>query len=404
MLLEKGHYVILYAAEGSDAKCSEFVQTHTLKQIREAFGDKDYRGNEEIGYEWQTQQFRHDFDLPEPPIRKYFKHRLIAEITVRQRKNDFLLMAMGNYHKEIAKQVQFFLECESGIGYFCSSAKFCVFESTFIMHYDMGMSKDTNPDGKNYHRVIPNFFRVADYPYVAHPAGDVKYFDSKRGQTIPYFVYLGRIIRRKGIQTLVYVTAKAGVHLIIGGQGGRFNPATRVLEGDGFSVTLNEKQTFIGFVDEETRKTLLGNAIATITPSEYMEPFCGVAVESQMCGTPAITTDFGAFTDTIEHGRTGFRCNSCNDFVQAIKHAHLLDREYICKRAQSLYSCEAVNELYEKYFQDVYDVYESSLSDDALRTGGFFKIRTEREEEEEGTSNSFFAIKKPFEQAVIRTK
>jgi hypothetical protein len=43
MLLSLGHEVILYGAEGSDAPCTEFVQTHTLSEIRQEWGSGDNR-------------------------------------------------------------------------------------------------------------------------------------------------------------------------------------------------------------------------------------------------------------------------------------------------------------------------------------------------------------------------
>jgi glycosyltransferase involved in cell wall biosynthesis len=45
-----------------------------------------------------------------------------------------------------------------------------------------------------------------------------------------------------------------------------------------------------------------------------------------LCGTPLISTNFGAFAETIEHGVTGFRCNTLGDFVKAIEKAGTLDR------------------------------------------------------------------------------
>lgn len=70
---------------------------------------------------------------------------------------------------------------------------------------------------------------------------------------------------------------------------------------------LSEYVEFVGLVGPERRKSLLAGAKATLTPSIYLEPFCGVHVESMLSGTPVITSDVGAFADNNLHGTTGYR-------------------------------------------------------------------------------------------------
>jgi glycosyltransferase involved in cell wall biosynthesis len=38
-----------------------------------------------------------------------------------------------------------------------------------------------------------------------------------------------------------------------------------------------------------------------------------------MCGTPAITTDHAAFSETVRHGVTGFLCHTLEQFVWATR-------------------------------------------------------------------------------------
>ena len=74
-------------------------------------------------------------------------------------------------------------------------------------------------------------------------------------------------------------------------------------------------------------------------------------VEAQLCGTPAITSDYGAFTETVEHGATGYRCRTLDHYVWALKNVHTLDRLEIARRARSLYSLDRCAKMYQEWFE-----------------------------------------------------
>jgi glycosyltransferase involved in cell wall biosynthesis len=107
------------------------------------------------------------------------------------------------------------------------------------------------------------------------------------------------------------------------------------------------------------RNDLVIGAEALLLPTLYREPFGGAAVEAQMLGTPAITTDHAAFAETIWHGVTGYRCGTLRCFVEAAKQAHLLDRDVIASRAKKVHNCDVVQYQYEDYFQDVLNLWDA---------------------------------------------
>ncbi len=358
MLMNKGHAVILYGGEGSDAECTQFVQTYTMKELRECFGDKDYKGIEELGYDYKSVGFRHDWNNTKP-LMKIIQARLVYLVNKVKKSDDFLLLPIGNHHEETSKKIGLYLTCESGIGYRGSFARFRSFESSYIRDFTYGSECPfQGTDGKFYDRVIPNYFRMEEFDYVE--------------KSKDYYVYFGRIISRKGVGIAYNACKHLDAKLIIAGQGwDQYDEKTRTLYYENTCMKLTPKMKFFGFANSKERNKLLGNAIASFCPSVYQEPFCGVNVESQLCGTPVITTEFGAFTQTVEQGKTGFRCDTLNDFVQAAIKVKSLDRKYIRTRSAKLYSCEAVNEQFEKWWQDLYEVWESTT-----KTGkkGFSRI------------------------------
>ena len=69
---------------------------------------------------------------------------------------------------------------------------------------------------------------------------------------------------------------------------------------------------------------MLGRACAMIFPIRWPEPFGLVMVEAMACGTPVVTTNWGAAPELVDDGVTGFRRDGDDDLVEAIGAARTL--------------------------------------------------------------------------------
>jgi hypothetical protein len=321
MLTDMGHEVILYCGEGSNTLATEQVQVLSDAKRKEVYGD----------YDWKTTFFKHD---PTDAAHEEFNKNATMEINKRKHKNDILLCPMGNYQQKISEGTQL-MTVESGIGYTGTFAKYKVYESYAWMHYVYG--KYGVEDGNWYDCVIPNSYDPADFPF--DPA--TKKYN--------YFVFIGRLIQRKGLQVAIEATDRLGVPLIVAGQGN-----LKDVEGRDFSMYSHVKH--IGSIDPATRAKLISEAKGVFVPTYYIGPFEGVAVEAQMLGTPVLTTDWGVFAETVIHGKTGFRCRTLDEFVWAARHIGELNTQDCRDWAIDNYSINRVKFMYDEYLRRVYDL------------------------------------------------
>jgi glycosyltransferase involved in cell wall biosynthesis len=212
---------------------------------------------------------------------------------------------------------------ESGIGYFDCCLPWRIYESHAVRHVVMAKEgrHGVQPDGPRMETVIPNYYAVDEWPLA--DGG-------------PALVFMARILEGKGVPTvLAMARARPDVPVVLAGQG---NP----LEWGPLPSNVH----YVGPVIGRRRAELLGNALAIVCPSRYVEPFGGVTIEAALCGTPAITADFGCYTETIEPGVTGVRCTAIDEYVDAIETVRGLHRPTVRARAVARYAMPVVGQQY----------------------------------------------------------
>lgn len=331
MMRDRGHEVVHFGNEGSDPVAAENVAVMSHEAWRAVYQHPG-AGFFDIGTDTpEKAQFHRDFAAS-------LEREMRARLT--DRLDTIVCVTWGGPQRDAALAIaeRAFI-VESGIGYIHSWADFRVFESYAWLHMTLG--KESQFAGEKwYWPVIPNAYDVSMFEF--------------RERKDDYFLYLGRLTHDKGVGLAVDLAKRVGRRLVLAGQG---DPAPY----------LADHVEYVGPVGVERRRDLMGRAAALICPTFYVEPFGGVNVEAQLSGTPVITTDYGAFTETVLHGVTGYRCRTMEQFEFAARHLDAID-PHACRTWAMNYSLERVGGMYDEYFRMLFD----------LAGDGFYAARPDR--------------------------
>lgn len=212
---------------------------------------------------------------------------------------------------------------EYAVGYGGTCAPWRVFPSSAWMHTVIGAQQGTHSaNGTWRDTVIPHPIDPAE-----HELGD-----GDGG----YLLFVGRLIERKGLDVAVRIAQAVSLPLKVAGEGD-YRP-------DG--------PEYLGAVNARERSELMGGAIALLAPTLYVEPFGLVAIEAQACGTPAITTDWGAFVETVA---PEYRASTLNGFVDAVMRSQTANREMIRDDALNRWSMNRIAPLYDRFLRRITD-------------------------------------------------
>jgi glycosyltransferase involved in cell wall biosynthesis len=323
MMINQGYEVVEYSngRSNSEKYATERVQILTTDELNELRVRQNNGSN-----------FHGDNALIGGEIWKEFHPLCAKQLKDRLDSKDIVCHIFGHPHADYIKFGG--IHVETGIGYPQTWSNFRIFESAAWMHYHAGKAKR---QGNNYEWIVPNYYKATDWQFNETPED--------------YYLFAGRICSVKGMDTLLAIAERKDIKIKIAGQGDPSPWINRLPEDK------RSRLEYVGHVTGKDRAILYGKAKAFFAPTNFIEPFCGVAVEAQLCGTPIISSHFGAFQETVEHGKTGFRCHTLGDYLESIDKVLSLDRKYISDRANSLYTYEPCGKKYDAIFQQLYDLH-----------------------------------------------
>jgi glycosyltransferase involved in cell wall biosynthesis len=312
MMTERGHTVYHYGVEGSNPICTENIDVVSKETYNKTHKSYDYK---ERGFLYHSETEPQD----------EFNYNAILQINKRKQQHDFLCFSFGFPQRPIYEAHSDLTACEIGIGFEGSFAPYRIFESYAWMHVIYGRENKLH-SSNFYDAVISNYYDLDDYIYSE--------------EKDDYFFYIARQDPSKGLEIALRSAEYAGCKLITAGVGTPYMTSPNLIH--------------VGVVDFEQRAKLMSRARATFVPTNYIEPFGSTVLESMLCGTPVISTDFGAFTETVTHGVTGYRCRTLEQFFWATKNINNI-KPIDCRNfAVNNNSIYVIGEKYEEYFSSLY--------------------------------------------------
>ena len=175
---------------------------------------------------------------------------------------------------------------------------------------------------------------------------DIKKVENPSFEKSDYYVYLGRLTKVKGIETLCRVAAELPYKLVVIG-GGELEPELR-------SKYENANIEFLGQQKWEEVRSVLEGARFMVIPSEWSENNPLTVIESLALGTPVLGANIGGIPELIETGVSGmtFESGDQKDLKNKIERMWnaSFDYEAISMSAQSRYSSD-------KYVEQIVDIY-----------------------------------------------
>ncbi|MCC7527695.1 MAG: glycosyltransferase family 4 protein [Candidatus Melainabacteria bacterium] len=201
---------------------------------------------------------------------------------------------------------------------------------------------------------ISDAYRRLNYPeqlnYVAtiHNGVDLDAFsfaDSSRQRSL---LFLGRICAAKGTVEAIGIARRLDMPIVVAGKVDKndqqyFDELVRPL--------LSEPGVeFAGEVSAQEKIKLYSEAVATLCPISFDEPFGLVLAESLACGTPVMALRRGAVPEVVSDGETGIVGDTVEELINRFDQIERISRRDCRRRAQQHFSKEKMAEQYEKLY------------------------------------------------------
>jgi len=154
---------------------------------------------------------------------------------------------------------------------------------------------------------------------------------------IPTVVYVGRLVPRKGVDTIIEAFALLPGELddqlvVVGGEPGVYeSPEIKRLSALASKLGVEERVVFTGSRPQRDLYRYYGAADVSVSVPHY-EPFGMTPLEAMACGTPVIGSRVGGIKTSVADGKTGFLVPPKNAETLANRLLRLLSDENLRTR------------------------------------------------------------------------
>jgi len=177
-------------------------------------------------------------------------------------------------------------------------------------------------------------------------------FSKKPGK---YLLFVGRISMEKGVHFAIEVAQYLDIPLIIAAKLDRVVDAPHdVLYFKQFvEPKLSDQIKWVGEVNETERNKLMSEALCSLHPITWPEPFGLTLIESMACGTPVVAFNLGSIPELIEDGKSGYVVEDVSQMIEAVANILKIDREYCRKYVLNRFSVKNMVDGYEEIYNKI---------------------------------------------------
>lgn len=347
MMKPYGYHTVHYGVGGAQSGAHEDVELYSEDELYKVVGR---RFDPRSPFHWHAPPGEMALTDTRHPLMTKYNWALYGALKDRVNPEwDIICNTFGFAAKPALDELPKALMIETGIGYPYAYHTYRIYESYAWLHNILGHEKSYM--GKDYWWVIPNYYDLAEWqPDPSLWTGE-------------YVLLIGRICHEKGMDIFREMARRRpDLQFVFVGQG----ESERWLTPDVPNLTYRAP------VHGMERLELYSRAIATVTMTRFLEPFCQVHIESQLCGTPVISSHFGVFSETVEDWSNGFKCRTLPDALAALERCETgLDRQAILSKAHARYGLQPVGQEYDLAFREALTLHRSG----GMQDGGDWWLR-----------------------------
>ena len=190
-----------------------------------------------------------------------------------------------------------------------------------------------------------------------------------------YLAFLGRISPEKGLEKAIEWAKASNMKLKIAA---KIDEADKKYFDTEIKDLLNDNLIeFIGEINEDQKRSFLGDALALLFPINWCEPFGMVMIESMACGTPVIAFGRGSVPEVIDKGKSGFIVNDTAEAVKVIRDLADFSRENVRKTFEDRFTAKRMTKDYVELYTQLIRKKNRDMAAPAI-PGSTYSIHNEK--------------------------